>query len=566
MRASNLFGQTLREAPADAEIPSHRLLVRGAFLRRVAAGIYAWLPLGWRALRRVEGIVREEMDRQGAVELLMPTLQPIELWERSGRLATVDVLYRLTDRSEREFCLGPTHEEVITFLSGSELPSYRDLPSIPYQIQWKLRDEPRPRGALLRAREFLMKDAYSFDADEAGLKASYDKMVEAYRRVFERCSLPVRMIEAQAGMIGGTVNHEFIHPCPSGEDTFVSCGGCEYAANTEAAASRPAGAYDFGEPSAVPERVHTPGMVTVEEVARFLGCGRSRLAKALLYRAGDEVVCALVPGDRELNTYKLGHTLGGRAVEMLPDAEFARRGWAKGFSGPVGLEGVRIIADRSLRGARNLVTGANEADHHLTGVTIERDFSPDEWTDLIVAEDGDLCERCGGVLRVERGIEAGHVFQLGTTYSTKMDAQFTEESGKRKPFLMGCYGLGVSRTIASIVEEHHDERGIVWPVAVAPYEVAVLLLGGDPDARSAAESLEHDLESAGIGVVLDDREGLSAGVKFTDADLIGYPLQVVVGKTYTASGRLEIKVRATGERTEIDATADAVRDALASCP
>lgn len=569
MRARDLFGQTLREAPAEAEIPSHRLLIRGAFIRKVAAGVYAWLPLGLRVLRKIEAIVREEMDRHGAVELLMPGLHPAELWQRSGRWDNFGVeLYKLTDPGEREWCLGPTHEEVITFLASTELPSYRDLPSIPYQVQWKFRYAPRPRGGLLRGREFLMKDAYSFDADEAGLKASYDAMVDAYRASFERCGVTAVMIEAQAGVIGGTVNHEFVQPAEHGEDTFVTCDGCGYAANTEAAVSRAASSYDFGDAASGPHRVHTPGRTTVEDVAGQLGVGIEQLVKALVYRAGEQIVCALVPGDRELNEYKLGRALGGVQVEMLGDGEFARAGIVKGFVGPVGTLGggdVRLVADRSLRRGRGLVTGANEIDHHLTGVDASRDLAPEAWADLLVARDGDACERCGTALRIARGIEVGHVFQLGTKYSEAMGATFTDESGARRPFLMGCYGLGVSRVVASIVEEHHDDRGVAWPRAVAPYEVAVLVLAKDDAGRDAAVSLAGALTAAGIDVLLDDRDA-SAGVKFADADLIGYPLQIVVGKAFAASGKFEAKVRATGERTEVDATADAVASLLSTCP
>lgn len=566
MRAARIFGQTLREAPADAEISSHKLLVRGAFIRRIAAGIYAWLPLGWRVLRKVEQIVREEMDAQGAIELLMPTLQPSELWKRSGRWETVDVLYRLKDRSEREFCLGPTHEEIMAFLASAELPSYRDLPSIPYQIQWKFRDEPRARGGLLRAREFLMKDAYSFDTDEQGLRASYQKMADAYQESFRRCGLPTRMIEAEAGMMGGTANHEFTVPCPNGEDTFVACESCDYSANTEAAESRSDRGYDFGEPPSVPEKVHTPGKVTVEEVSASLGVDPRQLVKSLLYRTADgRTVCAVIPGDREVNEYKLGHVVNA-GVELLRDEEFERRGIAKGFSGPVALQGAEILADRFLDGARNLVVGANESDHHLTGVVPGRDFAPDAWVDLIVAEEGDACVRCGGKLSIERGIEVGHIFQLGTRFSEALGATYSDADGTVRPFVMGSYGLGVSRVVAAIVEEHHDERGIRWPKGVAPYEVSILVLTDDAKAAATASALDRELEASGVGCVLDDRPGTSPGVKFADADLIGYPLQIVVGKTFVSSGKLEAKVRATGERSEIEASAEAVMAALDTCP
>jgi prolyl-tRNA synthetase len=566
MRAGDLFGQTLREAPSDAEIPSHKLLVRGAFIRRVAAGVYAWLPLGYRVLRNVERITREEMDRAGAIELLMSLLQPGELWQKSGRWdAYGPVLYRLKDRSDRDFCLAPTHEEMISFLASTELPSYRDLPKIPYHIQWKFRDEPRPRGGLLRGREFYMKDAYSFDADEAGLMKSYKKMEAAYHATFKRVGLQPVQIEADPGAIGGTTNHEFTQPCASGEDTFVGCDGCDYAANTEVAVGRPSRDYNFGEPPPAPEKVHTPGLTTVAEVARLLDSDPRRLVKALLYRLPDgSLVCALVPGDRELNEVKLRKALGSE-VQMLPAEEFERRGIAKGYSGPVSLD-VRLIADRNLRDAHNLITGANEPDHHLVGVEPGRDFTPESYADLIVAQDGDLCDRCGGKLTIERGIEVGHIFQLvGTEYLQRLGATYTDPDGKSKPFVMGCYGLGVSRAVAAIVEVHHDERGIRWPKAVAPFQVCIVLLSKDEKATALAQRLHDDLEAGGVPAILDDRPG-SAGVKFADADLIGYPIQIVVGKGYLESGKLEAKLRSSGERSEIEPTAEAILAALSEAP
>jgi prolyl-tRNA synthetase len=558
MRVTNLFGQTLRDAPADAQIPSHKLLVRGAFIRQVAAGVFAWLPLGFRVLKKVEQIVREEMDRAGAVELLMSLLQPGELWQRSGRWDDYGpVLYRLKDRSDRDFCLAPTHEEMIIFLQSTEMPSYRDLPKIPYHIQWKFRDEPRSRGGLLRGREFYMKDAYSFDADEAGLIVSYAKMVDAYKASFTRCGLEAVQIEAYPGEIGGTVNHEFTQPCDSGEDRFVSCETGDQYANTEVAEGRPARSYDFGDGAV--ERVRTPGKVTVGDVSDFLGVEARQLVKSLIYKRGDELVCVVIPGDREVNDYKLRKVLGG-APQMINDTQFAERRIAKGFSGPVDV-GMRIVADRSLEGARNLVTGANEADHHLTGVTVGRDFTPDEFGDLVLVEDGDLCARCGGKLSIQRGIEVGHIFQLtGADYIKRLDPSYTAEDGTQKPLYMGCYGLGVSRAVAAIVETHHDERGIAWPRSVAPYQVALVVL--TKDAGALVDALEREL----VDALVDDRDGVSAGVKFADADLVGCPLQVVVGKTFTQTGKLEAKIRATDERFEIDATADAIRAALERCP
>jgi prolyl-tRNA synthetase len=518
-----------------------------------------------RVLGNVAGIVREEMDAAGGVEMLMPLLQPAELWRQSGRWDRwSDVLYQFKDRSEREFCLGPTHEEIVTFLASTELRSYRDLPSIPYQIQWKFRDEPRARGGLLRAREFYMKDAYSFDADAAGLSASYDRMAAAYGRIYERCGLDAHPIHAQAGMMGGSGrNQEFIQASPSGEDTFVTCDGCDYAANTEAAAAVSPHGYDFGSQEPV-ELVHTPGKVTVEEVASFLGVQARRLVKALMYRAGDGVVCALVPGDRELNELKLASVLGAEPA-MLTDADFRAAGIIKGFAGPAGLSGVRLLADESLRGARGLVTGANRVDHHLRGVSAGRDFEPDEWADLVVARAGDRCSRCGGSLDVQRGIEVGHIFELGTRYTEPLAALYADEGGRRRPMLMGCYGFGVSRVVASIVEVHHDERGIRWPRSVAPFDIVIVLVAGDDEAVGAAARLHDDLTAARLECLLDDRP-VSAGVKFADADLIGHPLQIVIGKSFTSGGRVEAKVRATGERYETAAAAEAVVAALQGCP
>jgi prolyl-tRNA synthetase len=567
MRVGNLFGQTLRDGPADAQIPSHQLLIRGAFIRQVAAGVYAWLPLGLRVLRKVEQIVREEMDRAGAVELLMSLLQPGELWQKSGRWdAYGPVLYRIKDRSDRDFCLAPTHEEMITTLAQTELPSYRDLPKIPYHIQWKFRDEPRPRGGLLRGREFLMKDAYSFDADEAGLQVSYEKMAAAYVASFDRCSLDPVRVEADSSDIGGSINNEFQVPCENGGDTFVGCSNGDYAANTEVASGRPPKKYKFGDAPPTAVKVHTPGKVTVADVAEQLGVEPRQLVKTLIFRlrGTDELVAAVIPGDRELNELKLQKLLGG-TPELLKDDEFAKHGIAKGFSGPVRLE-MRMLADQSLQDATNVATGANEADYHLTGVVPGRDFTPDAWADLIVAMDGDLCDRCGGKLVIEKGIEVGHIFQLvGADYIARLGATFTDENGKQRPFVMGCYGLGISRTVAAIVEVHHDERGIAWPKAVAPYEVCVVLLSDDPRAVSMAGELESDLEAAGVGCALDDRAGVSPGVKFADADLIGYPLQVVIGKSFLSSGKLETKVRASGEKSDVDASAEAVRALLETC-
>lgn len=558
MRASDLFGNTLRDAPTDAEIPSHRLLIRGAFLRRVAAGIYSWLPLGLRVLRNVEQIVREEMNSHGGVELLMPALLPKDLLDATGRWETFGVeLYRLEDLSGRQWYLGPTHEEVITALAATELPSYKDLPSIPYQIQWKYRYAPRPRGGLLRGREFLMKDAYSFDVDEAALTKSYDAMLDAYTAIFERCGLSTIQIEAHAGVIGGTVNHEFTQPAAHGEDTFVRCDNCDYAANTEAAISRNPQSYEFGSTDL--QDIHTPDAWAVEEVAKLLKATTAQFLKALMYRAGDEVVCALIPGDRELNEYKLSRALGGVSVEMLTDEEFKQRGWPKGYLGPNHAE--RVFVERSLEGATGLIGGAGRLDYHQRGIEHGRDFTGPS-VDLLVAIDGDACDKCGGALSIEKGIEVGHVFQLGTKYSDAMSVSFTDESGARRPYVMGCYGLGVSRVVASIVEAHNDERGISWPRSVAPAQIVMLDLGSDGEAARLAKEFSLD----GTEIVLDDRQGVSAGVKFADADLIGYPLQLVCGKKFAESKKLEFKIRRTGERGECDPTSESVSEVLTRCP
>lgn len=557
MRVAEFFGQTLRESPADAQLASHALLMRGAFIRQVAAGVYAWLPLGLRVLRKIEQVIREEMDAAGAVELLMPVLVPRELFDRSGRWDRFGVeLYTMTDADGREWGLGPTHEEVATLIASSEIASYRDLPRIVYQVQSKFRYAPRPRGGLLRTRELLMKDAYSFDADWAGLDRSYARVADAYRSTFERLGVDALMVEADPGFMGGGTNHEFLLPAERGENVFMRC-DCGYTANAEAASARLAFDYDFGDAAETPRRVHTPGRVRVEEVAGLLGVESRRLAKALLYHAGHEVVCALVPGDRDLNEAKLARVLDAD-VSMLQDGEFAPAGLIKGFAGPVSLGGVRVLADRSLEHARGLVTGANEVDYHLTDVVAGRDFSPDAWEDLTVAQPGDRCDRCGGLLAAGRAIEVAHIFQLGTRYSEKFDAMFTDQEGVRRHCVMGCYGFGVSRAVGAIAEVHHDERGLRWPRAVAPFGAVVLLLSSDPAAVAAAERLHGAAD-----VALDDRP-VSAGVKFADADLVGYPLQIVVGKRFLETGLLDATVRATGDRFDLEPSG--IVAALEACP
>ncbi len=561
MRLSRLFARTLREDPAEAEAPSHRLLLRAAFVRPVMAGVYTFLPLGLRTLRKVEQIVREEMDRAGAQEVRMPALLPAEPWKVTGRWeAYGDDMFKLTDRAGRELGLGPTHEEVVTPLVAQEYASYRDLPVNLYQVQWKYRDEPRPRSGLLRGREFLMKDAYSFDRDLEGLRESYRKMVDAYTASFTRCGLTFRIVEADPGLIGGEVNHEFMAPAEVGEDLFVACETCEYAANVEAAACMPPVRAE-GEMEPLRE-VPTPGAATIRAVSELLGVAPARLLKTMAYEVDGQVAVVLVPGDREVSEAKLRRAFAGREVRMLEDADFVRHGLVKGFVGPQGLSGVTIVADHRVRGGLNWVTGANRPDHHATGVNWDRDFRVDRFEDLTSVGEGDPCPRDGGPLRIGRAIEVGHTFQLGTMYSEPLKATFVDEDGVERPFVMGCYGIGISRIVAAVAEQHHDEHGLAWPRAVAPYEVVVVAANmDDPRVVAEAERVYDELGEEGVEVAVDDRD-VSAGVKFADADLIGFPVQVVVGRRGVKAGTVDLKLRATGERSTAP-LAEAARAAVA---
>jgi len=555
LRASELFFPTLREVPAEAELPSHRLLLRAGFMRKLAAGIYSFLPLGWRVLRKVEAIVREEMDAAGAQELLLPALHPEELWRQSGRATKLGPdLMRVTDRGERSFILGATHEEVITEVVRQEVSSYRDLPFILYQIQTKFRDEPRPRGGLIRGREFIMKDAYSFDRDEANMNAAYDRMEVAYERVFERCGLEFVKVEAEAAAMGGTEAKEFMMLAPSGEDLVFTCSSCAYAASgdmAEYAAPQdtagptsprlrsPGGGLARAGQGCAPsdeerepvEKVATPNMKTVEEVTDFLGVESSRLIKTLIYRADGKPVAALVRGDRDLNEGKLAQALDTTDLEM-GDTELIQQvtSAAVGFAGPLGLKDVRIIADHELRLGAGYVTGANEDDAHLINVNPGRDFAVDKWVSLRRVTAGDPCPHCREPLEEHRAIELGHIFKLGTFYSDALDAHYRDEDGSPRPIVMGCYGIGVSRIVAAAVEQGHDDDGIIWPLAIAPYQCAVIIVNQKEQAqRDLGEELYRRLTDAGVEALLDDRAE-SPGVKFKDMDLIGIPLQVVVGR------------------------------------
>jgi prolyl-tRNA synthetase len=569
MRVSKLFARTLREDPAEADVPSHRLLLRAAFIRKVAAGIYTSMPLGLRTMNKIERVVREEMDSSGAQELRMPIVLPAEPWKLTGRLqAYGDLMFRLHDRHGREFLLGPTQEEVVAPLVQQEFPSYRDLPVNVYQVEWKYRDEFRPRYGLLRGREFLMKDAYTFDRDEDGMRESYRVMYEAYQRVFDRIGLEYVIVEADPGTIGGGVNHEFMALADVGEDLFVRCENGDYLADTEAATPRapdPA-AEDGLEPLT---EVETPGAVTIELMVEQMGVPAEATLKCIMFDVEGRTVAVLVPGDREVGEEKLARLHFPERVRRFEDEDFTRTGFAKGFVGPQALgPEVTIFADHSVRGRRNWVTGANRVDVHVRGANVDRDFRVDRWEDLIQIRDGDRCPIDGGELRVGRSIVVGHIYQLGTNYSEPLGATYQAEDGSQRHYVMGSYGIGISRIMAATVEQKHDDAGMVWPKLLAPYEVAVIMANADaPAVTEEAERIYRELEERGVEVVLDDREE-RAGVKFADADLVGYPVHVVVGARGLEGGTVDLKVRATGERTTspLAEASRAVEDLLSGAP
>ena len=554
MRQSQLLIPTLREDPGEAEIVSHRLMLRAGMIRKVAAGIYTYLPLGLRVIRKVERIIREELNRAGAQEVLMPIASPAELWLETGRWDFYGKeLFRFKDRHERDFCLGPTHEEVITDLVRREVRSYRQLPVNFYQIQTKFRDEIRPRFGLMRGREFIMKDAYSFDADEAGAKESYRKMYEAYKAVFSRCGLTFRPVEADTGLIGGTSSHEFMVLADTGEEGIAVCDACDYAANVERAELVGAGGASAGPPPAIKEkrRVPTPGKKTVEEVTAFLKVPATRLVKTLLYRADGKTVAVLIRGDHEVNEIKLKKALGATDLVMVDAATVEKlTGAPVGFAGPIGLKEVPLIADLSVRGLVNVVVGGNAADTHWVDATPGRDFTPDRYADVRSAVVGDACPRCTKPLRIVRGIEVGHVFMLGTKYSEKMKALYLDKQGQERMMVMGCYGIGVGRTAAAAIEQNHDAKGVIWPAPIAPFHVHVLPLADKGKVLEAAIALETEFGKAGIEVLVDDRDE-RPGVKFNDADLIGCPYQVVIGEKNFSQGLVELKERRTGTVTKL---------------
>jgi len=545
-----MFVPTLRDDPADAEVISHKLLLRAGFIRRVTSGVYDYLPTGLRVLRKIEAVVREEMDRSGAQELLMPMVQPSELWEKSGRMEKYGPeLLRFKDRHGHESCLGPTHEEVICDLVSRELRSYKQLPMNLYQIQAKFRDEIRPRFGLMRGREFVMKDAYSFHADQASLTAEYQNMFDTYCRIFTRLGLQFRPVEADTGSIGGNNSHEFHVLAESGEDLIAHCSTCDYAANVEKAES------GRNLPQCVVAdiaEIKTPNVTSAEDVSALLSIGIALLVKTLVYRAvggerDGEIVAACVRGDDQLQEIKLAHAIGADSVEMATDAEIEAIGGVTGFVGPKGLDG-KVLMDQSLSGALGLVAGANRRDTHLTGMDVERDLESVEFYDLRETRAGDKCNRCDGTIELSRGIEVGHVFELGTRYAEPMEVLFQDQNGKRAVATMGCYGIGVSRLMAAIVEQCNDDSGIAWPADLAPFQISLITMGKSDEVNEASETIYRQLQGAGIDVLWDDRK-VGPGVKFKDAELIGLPIQLVVAERGLADGVAEVGLRGGDRKT-----------------
>ena len=562
MRYSEMFLPTLREVPSDAEIISHQLMIRAGMIRKLTSGIYTYLPLGYRVIRKLESIIREEMNRAGAQEVFMPTVQPRELWEESGRWSLYGKeLLRFKDRNDRDCCLGPTHEEVITDLVRNEIKTYRHLPRNLYQIQTKFRDEIRPRFGVMRCREFGMKDAYSFDADEEGAEISYQKMFDAYTEIFKRCGLEFRAVEADTGSIGGSFSHEFMVMAATGEDSLVFCSNCEYAANLEKAEIAAPEIHPVHTEDILPlELVHTPEMKSIEEVSSFLRVAPRDIVKTMIYSADGNPVAVLVSGDEEVNEIKVKNYLNCDVLEMATDEVIHKvTGAPRGFAGAIGIK-VKIIADYSLSNMTNFVMGANKEDYHVKNVNIGRDVSVAAFADLRIARNTDLCARCGSALKFARGIEVGHVFKLGTKYSKAMKAQYLDKNGKERYMIMGCFGIGVGRTVAAAIEQNHDENGIVWPVPLAPYQVIITPVNvNDEKIKKMSVQLYEALQQRGIEVILDDRDE-RAGVKFKDADLIGIPLRVTVGQKLLIEGVLEVKIRRTGEvkMLAVDAAEDFV--------
>ncbi len=565
MRTSKLYAPTLRQTPAEAEVPSHQLMLRAGFIRKVAGGVYTYLPLAWRTLRKIEQIIREEMEAKDGQELALPIVQPAELWKETGRWEVFgEEMFRLVDRHNREFCLGPTHEEIITDLVRNEVRSYKQLPLLLYQIQNKYRDEIRPRFGLMRGREFIMKDAYSFDKDEAGLDKSYKDMYDAYTNIFNRCGLTFRPVEADGGAIGNATTHEFTVLAETGESDIVYCEKCDYAANAEKSELKPIVAP--AEEELPLEKVNTPGTKTIEAVAEFLNTPIEKNIKAVIFQnEKDQVICAFVRGDHEVNDVKLQNITGAITLKMAEESAIRAIGGVPGFMSPIGLSKDAIaVVDATVMEMHNAVCGANEEDCHYKNANPKRDFGDVIVADIRLIAEGDPCPHCGAPVKMTHGIEVGQVFKLGIKYSKALGATFLDENGKEKPLIMGCYGIGVSRTMAATIEQFHDDNGIIWPASIAPFEVVIVPINAKDEAQmKIAEKLYADMKNAGIDVLLDDRKD-RAGVKFKDADLIGYPVRITVSPKLLDANEVEIKVRRDGatSNVKVDDCAQTVKDML----
>ncbi len=548
MKFTHMLSKTLREDPPEAETSSHRLMLKAGLIHQVSSGVYAYLPLAWRSLKKLEAIIRFEMDQAGGQELLMPSLQPEELWRETGRKeAFGDNLFSLEDRRGRPMVLAPTHEEVVTSIVRSNVQSYRDLPLILYQIQTKFRDEPRPRAGLVRVREFAMKDAYSFNTDETSLDFSYQSMAQAYKKIYSSCSLPVLMAEADSGAIGGKDSHEFICPTPTGEDTIINCPTCSYTANSEKAQSRLL-PITTPSPEAKVSRISTPNIKTIPDLCNHLNILPSQTLKAVFYIADEELIFATIRGDLEINEVKLKNTLHCSDLRIANDNEVESAGLVAGSASPIGITKIRKIGDYSINNGTNFVAGGNEQGVHLTNVNYPRDFTVDIEEDISLAEPGHLCPNCESTLEATRGVEVGHIFKLGTFFSETLGALYLDQNGDHIPIMMGCYGIGVGRLLAATIELNHDEKGILFPKSIAPYLVHLIGLNlSDDDVAQSAEDLYQELWEAGIETLYDNRTDQTPGVKFNDSDLLGLPLRVVISPRNLKNGQLEVKLRQDNE-------------------
>ena len=565
MRFSQLISKTMRTEPTEAETVSHRLMLKAGMINQVASGIYSYLPLAWRSLRKIESIIRDEMDSVGGQEIRMPVLQPLELWEETHRRAAFgENLFTLQDRRERPMVMAPTHEEVVTNIVRSSVQSYRDLPAILYQIQTKFRDEPRPRAGLIRVREFDMKDAYSFHSDEESLDRSYQAMAQAYRNIYRRCGLQAMMVEADSGAIGGKDSHEFILPTPSGEDTVITCPKCGYSANVEKARGHVHSAST--EPSLPMEVVSTPRVKTIAELSAYLNIPTDETLKAVFYSADGEVVLVTIRGDLEVNEVKLKNALRAHALRLATEEEVAKAGLVAGSASPIGLDGIKRVADDSIRAGSDFAVGANVSDSHIINANYPRDFQVDILTDIATAQEGHACVNCGTPLESVRGVEVGHIFKLGTFFSETLGARYLDQEGQQQPIIMGCYGIGVGRLLAAAIEQNHDDKGIVFPAPIAPYQAHLVGLNlADATVVQAADDLYGRLRQHCIETLYDDRTEEAAGVKFNDADLLGLPVRLVVSPRTLRQDSVELKPRAEREATHhaLDEIVDAVAGLVA---